>query len=98
MTRPLSNWRHLLPALSLPYVLSLGATLLAATDAKVPFTFHDSSVLGTSLDLQVNTPSQADAAKAHAIALAEIERLRKILSTYDANTDISRVNASKEPV
>src|ERR1035437_9467488 len=101
MPRPLSNWRHLLPALGLPYVLALGATAAPAADnaAKhTPFVFHDVDILGTSLDLQVTVPTDKDAARVHASALAEIERLRKILSTYDPASDISRVNASKDPV
>ena len=101
MPRPLSNWRHLLPALGLPYILVLGATAAPAADTTAqhtPFAFHDVEILGTSMDMQVNTTSHADAAKAHDIALAEIERLRKILSTYESDTDISRVNASLSAV
>src|SRR5690349_5953363 len=98
MPRPLSNWRHLLPALALPYVLVMGSSAAPSPDTTKPFAFHDLNVLGTSLDMRVTTTSQKDAETAHAIALAEIERLRKILSTYDAASDISKVNATMSPV
>jgi thiamine biosynthesis lipoprotein len=56
--------------------------------------FHRDGVLGTSFDLQVRTPDAAQAALAETSALAEIERLRKILSTYDPESEISRLNSS----
>jgi len=83
-------------AATMPYLVALGA--FAATPACSTFTFHETSVLGTSLDLVVTAPTNEDAEKARTVTLAEIERLRTILSTYDPSTDISKVNASKEPV
>lgn len=50
-------------------------------------------VLGTSLDLIVETARPAEAAECEARLLGEIERLRRILSTYDPASEISRVMA-----
>jgi thiamine biosynthesis lipoprotein ApbE len=62
------------------------------------FKFHHDAVLGTSLDLQVNAADPQQAALVEGTILAEIERLRKILSIYDATSDVSRVNAAMAPV
>src|SRR5690242_9053329 len=62
------------------------------------FKFHHEAVLGTSLDLQVNTADAQQAALVETTILAEIERLRKILSSYDPASEISRVNGSTTPV
>jgi thiamine biosynthesis lipoprotein ApbE len=54
------------------------------------------NVLGTSLELRVHssTPDRAEAA-----ALAEIDRLARILSTYDASSEVSRwARTHNEPV
>jgi len=50
------------------------------------------NVLGTSLDLIVGTSCPIDAARCHEAVLAEVERLRRILSTYDPGSEISRVS------
>lgn len=62
------------------------------------FTFHHEGVLGTSLDLQLQASDAQQAAAVETAILDEIERLRKILSTYDETSEISRVNASTAPV
>ena len=51
------------------------------------------NVLGTSLDLVIEAARPSDAAECEARLLGEIERLRKILSTYDPASEISRVMA-----
>ena len=51
-------------------------------------------MLGTSLDLQVRAVDEAEAAIFESTALAEIERLRKILSTYDPESEISHFSTS----
>jgi len=53
---------------------------------------HD-SVLGTSLELIVEAARPGDAVRCQVEVLAEIERLRAILSTYDPASEISRVSA-----
>lgn len=62
------------------------------------FEFHRDHVIGTSFDFHVVAPDELTAEAAELTALNEIERLRKVLSTYDATTEISRVNRTREPV
>jgi thiamine biosynthesis lipoprotein ApbE len=61
-----------------------------------PFRFQHDHVMGTSFDLIVNASSEQAARAAHAAARDEIERLCKILSTYDAESEISR-NGGRAP-
>ena len=49
--------------------------------------FHHEGVLGTSLELRFSANSAASASAAEAAALAEIDRLGKILSGYDATSE-----------
>jgi len=58
------------------------------------YNYRYDGVLGTSLDLAVSGVSQSTANRVEAIIVEEIERLRRILSTYDASSEISRVNHS----
>jgi len=58
------------------------------------FAFHHEGVLGTSLDLQIAAADAQQASAAEAAVLAEIERMRKILSTYDPASEISKLNAA----
>jgi len=62
------------------------------------FRFHHDNILGTSLDMQVATQDQQQAAAVETAIMDEIERLRKILSTYDATSEISKVNTTNGPV
>ncbi len=89
-----SRWLRALPATTLPYLLILSAS--AADSPATPFIFNDLEILGTSLELHVTTASKTDADKTHIAVLDEIERLRKLLSTYDATAQLARVNASRE--
>ena len=54
------------------------------------FAFGHEDVLGTSLDVQFAADSEADAEVAEAMVLAEIDRLRGVLSTWDAGSEASR--------
>jgi thiamine biosynthesis lipoprotein len=65
-----------------------------ATEAASPVVFHEANVLGTSLDLTVNTQNQADADKVRAIVLDEVKRLEKILSAYEPTAELARLNAT----
>lgn len=58
------------------------------------FHFHHEGVLGTSFDLVVRTHDATMAVRAEEAALAETERLRKVLSTYDPTSEASRLNAT----
>ena len=71
-----------------PAALSIGSELSLNA-----FTFAHDDVLGTSMDMIVCAATSADAAECHRLALAEIERLRAILSTFDPASEISRVRA-----
>lgn len=75
-----------------------GAGETATTQPSV-HVFHHENVLGTSLELKVICPSLADAERAEAAALAEIDRLTGILSTYQATSEVSRwLRTSNTPV
>ena len=86
--------------LSLSCILTMAANPARAEDIEhqKPFAYHETSILGTSMDVQIGAPSQADADAMHTALLAEIERLRALLSTYDPASDLSKVNASMSPV
>ena len=58
---------------------------------------HHENVLGTSFDLIVHTQAVAAGPVAEAVALAEIDRLSAVVSTYDANSEVSLWLASKKP-
>lgn len=65
-----------------------------AEDSRKPgvtcWSYQHENVLGTSLDLKIATPFEADAGKAESAALAEVDRLSRILSAYDADSEFSR--------
>ena len=57
------------------------------------------NVLGTSLEMKFATASDIEAGRAETAALAEFERVGKILSGYDATSEFSRwLKTSGEPV
>src|SRR5580704_7309320 len=59
--------------------------------------FHHDHIIGTSLDLWLAAPDEAAAAAAEQAILNEIERLRRIFSTYDPQSEISRLNRTAQP-
>jgi thiamine biosynthesis lipoprotein ApbE len=59
--------------------------------------FHADHILGTSLDLTAVCERPADAQAAYRAVLHEVERLRRILSTYDPASDISRLQRATSP-
>jgi FAD:protein FMN transferase len=61
------------------------------------FQFHHENVLGTSMEMTVCASSEQEAAAAEAAALAEIDRLAKILSTYDPRSEIRAVERCGVP-
>jgi thiamine biosynthesis lipoprotein ApbE len=62
------------------------------------FYFHHDHVIGTSLDVWVVVSDEHSADVAEQAILTEIERLRKIFSTFDANSEISVLNRTSGPV
>ncbi len=70
----------------------------ADTTANREYVFHYDHVIGTSLDLRIVAPDTAAATAAEQAVLAEIERLRQILSGYDPTSELSRLNRTRGPV
>ncbi len=62
------------------------------------FHFHHDHILGTSLDLYVMAAGPEEAENFEKAVLAEVERLRLILSTYDPASAVSRLNREAGPV
>ena len=72
--------------------LSVVSLIASASPLRVrTYSFHRDGVLGTSLDLSFVAASGEDARIAEAAVLDEIERVRRILSTYDSTSEISRL-------
>lgn len=65
-----------------------------AVEASGEFVYSHLDILGTSLDLTVAAPDKASADAVEAAVLAEIERLRRILSAYDAASELARLNVA----
>jgi thiamine biosynthesis lipoprotein len=85
--------------LALGFLPLLGSIAWASTPERSdPFAFHEIHVLGTSMDLLVTAREDATAQAVHAAVLGEVERLRKVLSSYDTAADLARVNASQTAV
>ncbi len=66
--------------------------------AATEFYFHHDHIIGTSLDLWITTTNEADADAAEQAILDEIERLRRIFSLYDPDSELSRLNRTREPM
>jgi FAD:protein FMN transferase len=62
------------------------------------FYFHHDHIIGTSLDLWITANDEASADTAERAILDEIERLRRIFSTYDETSEISRLNRTRAPM
>lgn len=82
----------------------LGALALSLAAAAFPaplpleFRFRRDHVLGTSFDLTLLAPDPERAEACEQAVLAEIERLRRVLSTWEPLSDLSRLNASDQAV
>lgn len=77
-----------LPSLTLAL---LGLVLSCArADQTSLHVFQHENVLGSSLELKISATSDAAAEKAESAALAEIDRVAKIISTYDTDSEVSR--------
>jgi thiamine biosynthesis lipoprotein ApbE len=59
--------------------------------------FHRDHILGTSLDVWVMGVGDASASVCERVVLDEIERLRRIFSTYDPESELSRLNRTTGP-
>ncbi|MBI5851982.1 MAG: DUF2271 domain-containing protein [Planctomycetes bacterium] len=88
----------LLPlALLAPLVLPTLNPLAAQSVTSEEFTFERDGVLGTSLRLTVAARTGHEAQKLEADVLAEIERVGRIVSTWEADGELARAVASHEP-
>ncbi|MEO6244075.1 MAG: FAD:protein FMN transferase, partial [Opitutaceae bacterium] len=77
-------------------VLALAlATVVHAAESAPWHVFHHEAVLGTSLELHFSTPNATDATAAEGAALAEFNRLGKILSGYDATSEFRQWVATR---
>ncbi len=54
------------------------------------FQFNHENVLGTSLEIKLHCDSRAEAVVAESAILGELDRLNKILSTYEKSSEMSR--------
>jgi len=61
-------------------------------------TFNHDHIIGTSLDLWITTTDEAAAESAEQAILDEIERLRRIFSLYDPDSELCRLNRTREPM
>ena len=77
-----------LSAILLLAVCPVGSSTTPAHDPLYVYEYEN--VLGTSLELKILAPSEGQADKAQAAALAEIDREAKILSSWDSNSEFSR--------
>ena len=80
--------------LAMGFVVSVAASTGAQRVRE--YRFCRDGVLGTSLDLSVITESGDRAEACEMAVLTEIERLRRILSSYDPQSEISRLNSSRD--
>ncbi|MES2123498.1 MAG: DUF2271 domain-containing protein [Gemmatimonadota bacterium] len=67
------------------------STALVPAHEPAAFSFRHDGILGTSLDLTFVADSRAEAEEAEAVALTEIERVRRLISTWDPSSEVSRL-------
>ncbi|MEO5995392.1 MAG: FAD:protein FMN transferase [Chitinophagaceae bacterium] len=92
----LKTVKQLVIAVALLTVMS-GAELLPGKSIKIYVSDYE-NVLGTSLEIKIAADDEQRAVKAEGAALAEIDRLNKILSGYDSSSEFSRwMKADKKP-
>jgi thiamine biosynthesis lipoprotein ApbE len=80
-------------AASVPGTARIDDVALQGNLALNQYDFGHEGILGTSMDLTVRAASRQKAEQCEQQVLAEIERLRAILSTYDPVSEINRVKA-----
>jgi FAD:protein FMN transferase len=84
--RHFPHWKARLRYITIPLFVLLLAAYIPAEE----FVFHHENVLGTSAELRIHADSRSIADAAEEQALAHIDRLARILSTYDPNTEVRR--------
>jgi thiamine biosynthesis lipoprotein ApbE len=71
-------------------LLSVGLSQTFAQSPSTVHVFHHENVLGTSLELKLRTSTDAQATKAEAVVLREIDRENNILSAWSSSSEFSR--------
>lgn len=79
-------------------VLVIVASVLPLPAGVFEYRFHHEHILGTSMELVVRAEGMAAACRAEQVVLDEIDRLARMLSTYDGDSEISQVNRLDGPV
>ncbi|QDU27954.1 Thiamine biosynthesis lipoprotein ApbE precursor [Anatilimnocola aggregata] len=78
-------------------LFALGLLLLSSGTGRAEnFVFHHEHVLGTSLEIQLQAASATAANEAEARILREIDRQAKVFSTYDATSELTQWQATKD--
>ena len=73
----------------LRYVAFLLSVLILTEDTNAEeFVFHHENVLGTSAELRIHADSRSTADAAEEQVLAQIDRLARIVSTYDTQSEV----------
>lgn len=85
-------FRSWLPAVALGVA---GSALAATPPAMESRVFHRENVLGTSFELRVRSRDAASATNALGVALAEVDRLARIFSSYSPDSEFSRWQATR---
>ena len=80
------------------YVIAFSRDAAVRKNAATEFYAHHDHIIGTSLDVWITSPNEAAAELAEDAILAEIERLRRIFSLYDPDSELSRLNRTREPM
>src|SRR5258708_6432822 len=87
--------RHRRSALFVAIALcTVGLAAASPPDSRTPpsaYSFGRDNILGTSMDVTFTAQSAADAEKAEVAVLAEVERLRRVISSYDDSSEVSRL-------
>jgi thiamine biosynthesis lipoprotein ApbE len=80
----------LLRRVALGVCLTATAALAASVASPERFVFHHENVLGTSMELRLRARDATAAAGAESLALAEIDHLARVFSTYSPDSEVSR--------
>lgn len=74
--------------------IAAGKNRASETPGAHALSFHHDHILGTSLDVWLDVPDARILNAAERVVLDEIERLRRIFSLHDSQSELSRLNRS----
>ena len=78
-------------------LFGMALVVLSKADGREPYVLHHENVLGTSFELRVWADSPEIASTAEETALAEIDRMARIVSTYDPRSEFRQWQAAGQP-